>query len=315
MENYTFNADIIFIEGLKVSPGSTIPAFIFLLLIYIFIMVANLGLVVLISMETTLHQPMYLLFCNMSINDAFGASVVIPRLLTDMFIPSSKRFIHYMDCVVQAFAAHFHAGTSHTVLMAMAFDRYIAICNPLRYASIMTGQMVLKLSIAAWVAAFIFVIILIGLNVRLSRCRRFIFNPMCDNASLFKLSCDDLIINHIYGLGSAVVLLGSSLGSVALTYLRITMVCLSNRNKVLNSRALQTCATHLAVYFIMLVASFTPMIMHRYPEWTDNGKVASVLFHVAPPALNPVIYGLQCNDLRLKIFSMSSQRQKGKRIR
>ncbi|KAM6983484.1 olfactory receptor 2F1-like [Tautogolabrus adspersus] len=304
MENETFNANIIVIEGLKVSQKSTVPAFILLLLIYIFIMVSNIGLVVLISMERSLHEPMYLLFCNMSINDVFGATTIIPRLLSNIFSPITDRYIHYIDCVVQAFSSHFHAGTSHTVLMVMAFDRYMAICNPLRYASIMTNRMVLKLSVGAWLAAFISVAILLGLTIRLTRCRRIIINPFCDNASLFKLSCQNLLINHIYGLGSAVVILGSSLGSITLTYLRIAMVCLSSKNKVLNSRALQTCATHLAVYIIMLVASFTPMIMHRRPEWADSGKVSSVLFHVVPPILNPLIYGMQCKELRHKIISL-----------
>ncbi|CAJ1063702.1 olfactory receptor 2F1-like [Xyrichtys novacula] len=304
MENKTLTSDIIFIEGLKVSPQSTVPAFILLLLIYVFIMVSNVGLVVLISMERNLHEPMYLLFCNMSVNDVFGATTIIPRLLSDAFTPITERYIYYIDCVVQAFSAHFHAGTSHAVLMVMAFDRYVAICNPLRYATIMTNRMVVKLSAGAWVAAFIAVAILLGLTIRLSRCRKIILNPFCDNASLFKLSCDNLLFNHIYGLGSAVVILGSSLGSITLTYLRIAMVCLSNKNKVLNSRALQTCATHLAVYIIMLVASFTPMIIHRNPQWADSGKVSSVLFHVVPPVLNPLIYGLQCKELRHKIFGV-----------
>ncbi|GAA6226161.1 olfactory receptor 13C7-like [Lates japonicus] len=304
MENQTFSADIISIEGLKVSPQSSIPAFILLLLIYIFIMVSNIGLVVLITMERSLHQPMYLLFCNMSINDVFGATSIIPRLLSEVFTPITERYIHYIDCVVQAFASHFHAGTSHAVLIIMACDRYVAICNPLRYATIMTNRMVVKLSLGAWVAAFISVAILRGLTIRLTCCRRVIFNPYCDNASLFKLSCQNLLINHIYGLGSAVVILGSSLGSITLTYLRIAIMCLRSKNKTLNSKALQTCATHLTVYIIMLVTSFTPMIMHRRPEWADSGKVASVMFVVVSPALNPIIYGLQCTQLRQKIFSV-----------
>ncbi|KAM9348523.1 olfactory receptor 52Z1P-like [Symphorus nematophorus] len=304
MENQTVNMDIISIEGLKVTPQSSIPAFTVLLLVYIFIMASNICLVVLIFMERSLHEPMYLLFCNMSINDVFGATIVTPRLLSNVFTPITERYVHYIDCVVQAFAAHFHAGTSHTVLMIMAFDRYVAICNPLRYATIMTNRMVVKLSVGAWVAAFISVAILLGLTIRLTRCRRVIINPFCDNASLFKLSCQNLLINHIYGLGSAVVILGSSLGSITLTYLKVATVCLSGKNKVLNSRALQTCATHLAVYLIMLIASFTPMIMHRRPEWADNGKVASVLFHVIPPALNPIIYGVQCKELKQKIISV-----------
>ncbi|XP_054482261.1 olfactory receptor 52N5-like [Anoplopoma fimbria] len=311
MENHTLNIDILILEGLKVSPQSSVPAFVLLLLIYIFIMVSNIGLVVLISMERSLHQPMYLLFCNMSINDAFGATTIIPRLLSDLFPPITDRYIHYIDCVVQAFCAHFNASATHTVLMIMAFDRYVAICNPLRYAAIMTNRMVVALSLSAWTLALLMVVILIGLSVRLSRCRWIVFHPFCDNASLFKLSCESVLLNNIYGLGYTVVLLGSSIGSVTLTYLKIAIVCLSSKNKALNSKALQTCATHLAVYVIMFVSGCVIIILHRFPHLSDHRKLASILFHVVPPAMNAVIYGLQIKAVRQKIVIMFTRNTGG----
>ncbi|XP_035483085.1 putative gustatory receptor clone PTE03 [Scophthalmus maximus] len=307
MENITVNMFILQLEGLKVTPQSSIPAFILLLLIYVFIMVSNVGLVLLISMERSLHQPMYLLFCNMSINDVFGATIIIPRLLSDVFIPIRDRYITYIDCVIQAFFGHIHASTTHTVLMIMAFDRYVAICNPMRYTTIMTNRMVVNLSLWAWGVSIVLVVILIGLSVRLSRCRWIVFNPFCDNASLFKLSCESVIINNIYGLTYTVILLGSSLGSITLTYLRIAMVCLRSRNNVLNSRALQTCATHLALYVIMFVSGITTIVLHRFPDLSDHRKLASIMFHVVPPAMNAIIYGLQIKIVRQKIFIMFSR--------
>ncbi|XP_070773048.1 olfactory receptor 5B17-like [Enoplosus armatus] len=302
MENQTFNMDVLQLEGLKVSPQSSIPTFVLLLLIYIFIMVSNIGLVVLILMERSLHEPMYLLFCNMSVNDAFGATAVIPRVLSDVFIPNTDRYIRYIDCAIQAFCAHFHGGTSHTVLIIMAFDRYVAICNPLRYASIMTNRLVVTLSLSAWAVAFLMISVSVGLSVRLSRCRRVVLNPFCDNASLFKLSCENVIINHIYGLISAMVTMSASLCSVSLTYLRIVMVCLSSKNKALNSKALQTCATHLAVYIILLMSGNIIIILHRFPHLSDHRKLASILFHVVPPSMNAVIYGLQIKAVREKLL-------------
>ncbi|KAM7397486.1 hypothetical protein PAMA_005671 [Pampus argenteus] len=296
MENQTLSEDILLLEGLKVTPKSSIPVFTLLLLVYIFIMVSNLGLVALILRTRSLQQPMYLLLCNMSINDAFGATIIIPHVLRDILISHSGRYIHYFCCVIQAFCVHFHASASHTVLMIMAFDRYVAICNPLRYATIMTNTMVVKLSVTAWAVAFVMVAILVGLSVRLSRCRQVILNLFCDNASLFSLSCESLLINHIYGLGYTVVLLGSSMSSVTLTYLKIAAVCLRSKNKVLNSKALQTCATHLAVYILLLVSAFIIVILHRFPQLSDHRKVASVLGHVALPALNAIIYGLQIKE-------------------
>ncbi|XP_053187230.1 olfactory receptor 5B17-like [Scomber japonicus] len=302
MENQTFSMDIIQLEGLKVSPESSLPAFVLLLLIYIFIMVSNIGLVILIFKDSSLHEPMYLLFCNMSINDAFGATTLIPRLLSDVFIPSTERYIHYIDCAFQAFCAHIHGGATHSVLIIMAFDRYVAICNPLRYATIMTNRMVVTLSLLAWGVVFVLVAITIGLTLRLSRCRRAIFNPFCDNPSLFKLSCENVAINHIYGLITAMGTMSASLCAVLITYLRIAIVCLSSKNKALNSKALQTCATHLVVYIILLVSGFVIIVLHRFPSLSDKRKLASVMFHVVPPTVNAVIYGLQIKALRQKIM-------------
>ncbi|XP_075958663.1 olfactory receptor 52J3-like [Anarhichas minor] len=309
MDNESIDMDVLQLEGLKVSPEFSVPAFVLLLLIYIFIMVSNVGLVVLITMERSLHQPMYLLFCNMSVNDAFGATTVIPRVLGDVFTPMTQRYIHYYECVIQAFCAHFHAGVSHTVLIIMAFDRYVAICNPLRYATIMTSRMVVALSVAAWTVAFFLIVILVGLSVRLSRCRRTILNPFCDNASLFKLSCENVLINHIYGLGSGMLMMAASLCSVMLTYLKIAVVCLSSMNKSLNSKALQTCATHLAVYAILLLSGNIVIILHRFPHLSDHRKLASILFHVVPPSMNAVIYGLQIKAVREQMIVIFTRKK------
>ncbi|XP_068436691.1 olfactory receptor-like protein COR5 [Clinocottus analis] len=303
MENSTF--EVLTLEGLKVTSRSSVPAFVLLLLTYVFIMVSNVGLVLLISGSRRLQQPMHLLFCNMSVNDVFGATIIVPHVLRDLLLAAdSERLVRYGDCVLQAFCVHLHASASHTVLMVMAFDRYVAICSPLRYAAIMTVRTVAALSAAAWTVAFALVLVLVGLSVRLSRCRRVVLNPFCDNASLFKLSCESVLINNIYGLGYTVLLLGSSLGSVALTYLKIAVVCLRSRSKSLNGKALQTCASHLAAYVLLLVSGFLIVILHRFPALAGHRKVASVMGHVALPALNAVVYGLQIKEVRQRIAAL-----------
>uniref|UniRef100_A0A672HB20 Olfactory receptor 52D1-like n=1 Tax=Salarias fasciatus TaxID=181472 RepID=A0A672HB20_SALFA len=294
--------DVLLLEPLQVTPRTSVPAFVLLLVIYVFIVASNLGLVALVCAERSLHQPMYLLLCNMSVNDVLGATVVVPHVLRDLARVGSERRIRYTDCALQAFCVHLHASVSHTVLMAMAFDRYVAICSPLRYAAVMTRGAVLRLSAAAWGSALVLVAVLVGLSVRLSRCRRLVSNPFCDNASLFKLSCESVLVNNIYGLGYTVLLLGSSISSVTLTYVRIAAVCLRSRNKALNGRALQTCATHLSLYVIMFVSGGVIIALHRFPALSDQRKLASILFHVVPPALNAVIYGLQIKAVRQKIL-------------
>ncbi|XP_044077146.1 putative olfactory receptor 52L2 [Siniperca chuatsi] len=297
MENYTFNSLTLQLEGLRVTKTNKYPIFIFLLFTYVFILVANVGIVVLIWTERSLHQPMYLLFCNLSINDVMGNSLLVPRVLADILVPPSERLIHYYECLMQAFTTHMFGTNAHTVLMIMAFDRYVAICNPLRYAAIMTDKMVIKLTVSAWGVTFVLVAVLLSLTIRLNRCRTLITNPYCDNASLFKLSCDNVFINNIYGLTFTVVLLISSIGSIILTYSKITMACLTSKSKSLNSKAWKTCSTHLCLYLIMLVSGMILITLHRFPEYAEYRKISAILFNIVPGSLNPVIYGLQSQEI------------------
>ncbi|XP_051733034.1 olfactory receptor 13H1-like [Ctenopharyngodon idella] len=304
MDNLTFRYSVLLLEGLKVPPQSSKLTFIFLLIAFVFTMVSNIGILIQISAEKSLHQPMHILFCHLPVNDVMGVIVLMPRLLKDLITDPSERYITYVECVIQAFFTHLYGTTSHTILMIMAFDRYVAICNPLRYPTIMSNKMMIKLSAGAWGAAVVLVGILISLSVRLSHCRSVIQNHFCDNASLFKLSCENTVINNVYGLTFTVVLLTSSLGWVLLTYIRIAMVCLKSKNKATNSKAIKTCCTHLAVYVILIACGFSVIVLHRFPEYSDNRKFASVMFHVIPPGLNPIIYGLQAKEIRQRMLKL-----------
>lgn len=304
MENSTYNSAILQIEGLKVSEEYVYPVFASFLFFYVMLIVMNCGLVIVIAGHRNLHEPMYLLFCNLTLNDIFGNTFMIPRLLTDMLKEPAQRTITYAECGIQAFCTQIFGSTSHTILMTMAFDRYMAICNPLRYTTIMSNKMVITLSASAWGVPAFFVFILLGLTYRLNRCRTFIANPYCDNASLFKLSCEDVTINNVYGLSYTVLLLVSSIGSITITYIKITVVCLTSKSKTLNSRALKTCSTHLIVYLIMFLSGNIVILLHRFPAYSDYRKLAALLFHIVPAILNPVIYGLQLTELRHAVAHM-----------
>ncbi|XP_063060368.1 olfactory receptor 52E4-like [Engraulis encrasicolus] len=299
MEN---RSGILKIQGLDISESSVYPVFFAVLFFYLTLLISNLGVLILIITEKSLHQPMYLLFCNLSVNDLFGNTVLLPRLLADMFY--STKFTTYGQCVTQAFCSHIFGSASHMILIIMAFDRYNAICNPLRYTSIMTRKTIIKLSVCAWGFSLVLVSILLGLTIRLSRCRSVILNAYCDNASLFKLSCDDVSINNLYGLVFTAVLFGSSIGSILVTYLRIAIICWTKKSKELNNKALQTCATHLLVYMIMLWTGFLTIILHRFPDYPYLRKLAYILFHVVPANLNPIIYGMQTQTIRQKILQI-----------
>ncbi|XP_056302863.1 olfactory receptor 146-like [Danio aesculapii] len=258
MDNLTITNNILLVEGLKVTPQSSYPVFVLLLLVYVFAMGCNIGLIILISTEKNLHHPMHFLFCNLPLNDILGTTVMLPRLMQDILREASERYITYVECVVQAYFVHIFAAASHYVLM-------------------------------------------IGLTIRLSRCRHQIENPFCDNASLFKLSCENVSINNVFGLIYTVIVFTFSLGSVFITYTKIAAVCITSKNKALNSKAIKTCGTHIAVYIIMFASCATMVFLHRFPEYSDNRKLASIMFHIVPPGLNPLVYGLQTKEIRQKL--------------
>ncbi|XP_074535909.1 olfactory receptor 52E4-like [Halichoeres trimaculatus] len=300
--NITVSGEILEIQGFNISPAYTYPLFFLLLFVYFSLLFSNIGVLVLIITEKSLHQPMYILFCNLSVNDLMGNTVLLPQLMAHII--STERFMTFRQCAVQAFFSHTFGSASHMILIIMAVDRYVAICHPLRYSSIMTTKAVIGLSATAWGVSLVLVSVLIGLTVRLSRCRSLIQNAYCDNASLFKLSCDDVLINNIYGLFFTVLLFSCSIGGIGVTYIKIALICWIRKNKELNNRALQTCASHLVLYLIMLWSGFLTIILHRFPDYPDLRKIAYILFHVVPANLNPIIYGMQTRSLRNKIIQL-----------
>ncbi|XP_062408542.1 olfactory receptor 52E4-like [Sardina pilchardus] len=306
MENISSSSNLLLMEELGIPESSTYPVFFTLLFVYIGLIISNIGIIVMIIVERSLHQPMYLLFCNLSVNDILGNTFLLPPLLIDMI--SGNRLIGFHACVFQVFGAHTYGSASHTILIIMAIDRYVAICNPLQYNAIMTPKTVWTLSVSAWAFAIALVGILVSLSLRLSRCRSVIPNFYCDNASLFKLSCEDVSVNNIFGLFYTVVLLASSIGSVAVTYIRIAVICWTQKNAELNSKAIQTCASHLVVYLIMLFAGFIIVIMHRFPEYPFLRRLVAILFHIVPGSLNPIIYGIQTKHIRNKILQVFSRK-------
>ncbi|XP_054884819.1 olfactory receptor 52N5-like [Poeciliopsis prolifica] len=305
-ENSSMPSDILEIQGFEISPEYIYPLFFSLLFAYSTLLFSNIGVLTLIIKEKSLHQPMYFLFCNLSVNDLIGNTVLLPQLMAHVL--STKRFITYNQCLLQAFHSHTFGSASHMILVIMAIDRYVAICHPLRYNSIMTNKVVIGLSATAWGVSLLLVSVLLGLTGRLSRCRSVIQNAFCDNASLFKLSCQDVSINNIYGLFFTVLLFTCSIGGISATYIRIALICWVKKNKEMNNRALQTCSSHLILYLIMLWSGFLTIILHRFPNYPDLRKIAYILFHVVPANLNPIIYGLQTRSLRDKINQILKSR-------
>ncbi|XP_041114524.1 olfactory receptor 4Q2-like [Polyodon spathula] len=295
------DSSILSLEGFIVSPEAAHPLFLLTLAVYLVILIGNVTVFSVIVFQKTLHEPMYLMICNMSVCDLIGSTAIMPRLMADLL--TEVRYISYAACVIQAFCIHFYGSAAQLILTVMAYDRYIAICDPLRYNSIMTTNTLVKLCSLAWGGAFVLIIILFALTLSLPRCRSRILAANCSNAALFLLSCADTTVNNIYGLFITFFLSSLSFLVIAWTYIRILITCLYKSQSNSKSKAIHTCATHLTVYIIFELTILFTIIMQRFENVSPNArKMIGVLITTLPPCVNPIIYGIHTKKIQSNVL-------------
>ncbi|KAM9332729.1 olfactory receptor 2A7-like [Pholidichthys leucotaenia] len=292
------------LEGFHVAQGYG-PFFFFLALLnYTVVLLGNGVLVCVIITDNSLHRPMFLMLCHLLVCDLLGATAVLPRLMVH-FLTGQKR-ISYIPAIAQAFCVHTYAVAVLAILTVMAYDRYIAVCEPLRYHSIMTSTRLHTCCALAWLFALVIIIVLFITHINVPFCGRTIQHVYCSNRAILNLACVPTPVNNIYGLltfwaVNAVIFL-----LIAFSYIRIFHASLKqgHSDSGTRSRAFQTCAPHLVVYSLFEIASVIIVISHRFPSLTQNvKKFFSILFIIVPPTINPFIYGLVSKDLRSSIIN------------
>ncbi|XP_006628225.1 olfactory receptor 52N5-like [Lepisosteus oculatus] len=303
MDNLTLNVTFsLVLESFAIPPEGVYPAFIFGMLSYCIILICNLAILLTVALEKHLHEPMYLLLINLPINDLIGATAFLPQLMKEILLDT--RTISYPACVTQAFFIHIYGGGSSLILTAMAYDRYVAICCPLRYNAIMTNTYVKKIITLIWITDLILMVVLFSLLLRLPRCQSMISGTYCDNPSLLRLVCADITINNIYGLFMTALMQLVSVGTITYTYLQILLTCLKNKHSDAKSKAIQTCATHLVVFLMLEVSGLFTILSYRFERASPFlRKMFGASTLIFPPIMNPIIYGLKTKEIRSKIIS------------
>ncbi|XP_041437265.1 olfactory receptor 52B6-like [Xenopus laevis] len=272
------------------------------LIIYICIMVLSLEIVLVVLTEESLHEPMYIFICNLTFNGMLGSSSFFPKLIIDLLTSSHQ--ISHTGCFLQLLAIITYAIFEISSFTIMAYDRYLAVCDPLRYATKMTNTKAVKLILGFFAFSFFSVLVTVILSARLTYCGTQIKNIFCENLSLIVLSCGDSSVNSLYGILSTVTFLVFTLSIIAYSYLNIFMVCLKI-SKEACEKAIHTVVTHLLGFSIFLVGGL--FIFVRFRLGNNNLPlfaqiILSVTFIVFPPLLNPLIYGIRTKALRVKIF-------------
>ncbi|XP_026790474.3 olfactory receptor 52B2-like [Pangasianodon hypophthalmus] len=301
--NLTRFMTILTMESLDIPPSSAFSIFILGIITFCLILFFQSMLLVTIAVKRDLHKPMYILLFNLSICDLMGATAFYPQLVCSIL--SQSREISYPACALQGILIHLYGGGSLLFLSVMAYDRYIAICKPLRYHNLMTQGTVVKLIFMVWSIDFAMIGSLFILTMSKEICRTNIVDTYCNNPPLMKLSCEDMRAINYYGLFTIALVQGSSILIVSLTYIKILFTCLSTKQAKSISKAMQTCGTHLVVFLSFEINTFLLLISHRLEAVSPHLRRAfGVSIVIFPPILNPLIYGLKTREIRQTIFKL-----------
>ncbi|XP_068172609.1 olfactory receptor 51E1-like [Antennarius striatus] len=275
--------------------------FLIVILLYMVILLVNTSLIILISMNRSLHEPMYILLCSLFVNELYGSTALFPFLLAQIL--SDVHTISVSFCFLQIFMVYSYANIEFCTLAIMSYDRYLAICCPLQYNTRMTLNKVLMHIVAAWLYSFMNILVLLSLNIPLTLCENVLNNLYCHNYLVVKLACSGIEVSTIYGLFMMVHTVLVPLILIIFSYIEILQVCFSGSNQT-RQKAVSTCTPHLVSLINFTFGCCFEILQSRF-DMTHVPAVLRIIlslyFLIIQPLMNPVMYGLHMSKIR-KIF-------------
>nr|XP_004663330.1 olfactory receptor 5K3-like [Jaculus jaculus] len=294
-DNYSGRAEFILI-GFTDHPDLKTLLFLLFFAIYLVTMVGNLGLVILIYMERRLHTPMYIFLGNLALMDSCCSSAITPKMLENFF--SEDRKITLYECMGQFYFLCFAETADDFLLAAMAYDRYVAICTPLQYHTMMSKKLCLQMTIGAYIAGNVHAIIHVGLLLRLSFCRSHVIKHFfCDILPLYSLSCIDPYINELMVLIFSGIIQVFTITVVLISYMYILFTIFTMKSKEGRGKALSTCASHflsVSIFYGSLLYMYT---RPRSANEEDTDIPVAIFYTLVIPLLNPFIYSLRNKEV------------------
>ncbi|XP_006886960.1 PREDICTED: olfactory receptor 13C9-like [Elephantulus edwardii] len=301
-----------FLKGLS-SPRLELLFFMIILIMYMFILLGNGTLILIIILESHLHTPMYFFLGNLSFLDICFTTNSIPQML--MRFLSERKTISFKACAVQMFIG-LAMGTTECVLLGMmAFDRYVAICNPLRYPIIMSKNSYVPMAAVSWFIGFMNSAVQTAFVVQLPFCRNNVINHFsCEILAVMKLACADISGNQFIMLVATTLFALMPLLLIVITYSLIISSILKIRSSEGRSKAFSTCSAHLTVV-IIFYGTILFMYMKPKSKETPNSndldatdKLISMFYAVVTPMMNPLIYSLRNKDVKAAVKHLLSKK-------
>ncbi|KAM4809952.1 olfactory receptor 11L1-like [Rhinophrynus dorsalis] len=283
--------------GFSLARETRLFLFILFLAIYCMTVASNLLIITLVSSQRSLHKPMYFFIGNFSFLEIWYTTVTVPRMLRDL--GTGNKTISSTGCITQFYFLFFLGATQHFLLAIMAYDRYLAICHPLRYANLMSESMCGKLAAVSWLAGCLSISLPAAMMSRLVFCGPdTIDHFFCDFSPLLLLSCTDTWLNEIiFSTVAWTVILGCFFFTF-LSYLSVLVTILRIPSSLGRQKAFSTCASHISVVGIFFGTVIFMYIRPKAKNSSPVDKVVSVFYSVVVPLMNPMIYSLRNKEMK-----------------
>nr|XP_027800356.1 olfactory receptor 5B3-like isoform X1 [Marmota flaviventris] len=296
MENRTEVTEFILL-GLTNDPGLQLPLFVTFLLIYTITLVGNLGMILLILLDSRLHTPMYFFLGNLSLVDFCYSSAVTPTVMAGLLL--GDKVISYNACAAQMFFFAAFATVENYLLASMAYDRYAAVCKPLHYTTTMTTSVCACLAIGSYVCGFLNSSIHIGDTFSLTFCKsNVVHHFFCDIPAVMVLSCSDRHVSELVLVYVVSFNIFFALLVIWISYIFIFVTILKMHSGTGHRKAISTCASHFTAVSIFYGTIIFMYLQPSSSHSMDSDKFASVFYTMVIPMLNPVVYSLRNKEVK-----------------
>ncbi|XP_022365921.1 olfactory receptor 2A25 [Enhydra lutris kenyoni] len=289
--------------GFPLSPGIQMVLFGLFSLFFVFTLLGNGVFLGLISLDSRLHTPMYYFLSHLAIVDIAYACNTVPQMLVNLQNPDKP--ISFVGCVTQTFLFLTFAHIECLLLVVMSYDRYVAICHPLRYSAIMSWRVCITLTLTSWILGVLLAVVHLVLLIPLPFCGPQKVNHFfCEIIAVLKLACADTHINEIVVLAGAVSVLVGPFSSIVMSYIHILCAILKIQSGEGRQKAFSTCSSHLCVVGLFYGTAIIMYVGPRYGNPQERKKYLLLFHSLFNPMLNPLIYSLRNKEVKSALKRM-----------